>query len=65
MFDRYKAIATLIGDDIDTIVDGGYTGYLHDLLRYGMKGYDNFTDEELMEELDERDIPYKEASIDD
>lgn len=57
MFDRDKAIGELVGNDVDTIKnDDGW--YLSSILHSGFKGYDNYTDEELMQELAERDISY-------
>lgn len=55
MWDRTEAIDTLINDDMNTVEnDDGW--YLSSLLRNGFKGYENYTDEELMNELMERDI---------
>ena len=55
MFDRDYAIDELIQNDINTIQnDDGW--YLSSLLRSGFKGYGHYTDEELMQELQERDI---------
>ena len=55
MFDRTKAIDELINDDADIILgEGDY--FLYALLKDGFKGYANFTDEELMDELKERDM---------
>ena len=56
MWNRNKAIETLIGDDIDSVVNNGYTDSLWYILAEGFKGYNHFTDEELMNELIERDI---------
>ena len=57
MFDRFEAIDELINNDMNTIEnDDGW--YLSMLLRSGHKGYENYTDEELMQELTERDISY-------
>lgn len=60
MFDRNKAIELITDDDIDTIVDivaREHFCYLHHILVHGMKGYNNFTDEELMQELEARGFP--------
>ena len=55
MFDRTKAIDELINDDADIILgEGDY--FLYALLKDGFKGYANFTDKELMDELKERDM---------
>jgi hypothetical protein len=56
MFNRDDAIECLINDDIDSIVNGGYCDTLLMLLAEGFKGYNNFTDDELAQELNERDI---------
>jgi hypothetical protein len=55
MFNRDDAIDELINNDMNTIQnDDGW--YLSSLLRSGFKGYEYMTDEELMQELQERDI---------
>ena len=52
---RDNAIETLTSNDYDSIMnDGG--DYLYSLLCMGFKGYDNMTDEELEQELQDRDI---------
>jgi hypothetical protein len=56
MFDRDTAIECLINDDIDSIVNGGYCDTLLMLLAEGFKGYNNFTDDELAQELKERGL---------
>ena len=56
MWNRDKAIETLINDDIDSFTNGGYTDSIWYVLAEGFKGYNHFTDEELMNELIERDI---------
>lgn len=56
MFDREKAIDTLINDDIDSIMNSHYIDTLNFILESGFKGYRNFSDDELMQELQERDI---------
>lgn len=56
MFDRETATDRLIADDMDTILNHGYDNYLYDILVSGFKGYDNFSEEELIDELNERDI---------
>ena len=57
---RDNAIETLVSDDIDTILtsEGAYNDrfFLSALLTDGFKGYQNYTDEELEQELVERDI---------
>ena len=56
MWDREKAIDTLIEDDIDSIMNSHYIDTLNFILESGFKGYRNFSDDELMQELQERDI---------
>lgn len=65
MFDRTKAIDELIYNDIDTVAhfDGDY--YLEAILRNGFKGYINMTNEELIQELNERDISELFGDCDD
>lgn len=53
---RDNAIAELINDDINSIVEHGYTDTLQFILERGFKGYAHFTDNELEIELSERDI---------
>ena len=59
MFNREKAIAELVDNDFDTVM---YSDYGLELLRLildaGFKGYRAMTDEELMMELEQRDISY-------
>jgi len=61
-YDRSKAIEALIRDDIDSIIvsysDFGDTCYIDSILRSGHKGYEDMTDEEIIEELEGRDISY-------
>ena len=56
MFERDKAIEALIGDDIDSFTNGGYTDTIWYVLAEGFKGYNHFSDDELIKELQERDI---------
>lgn len=63
MFDRNLAIEELIACDMNTI--GNYPDYLDSILRYGHKGYNEYTDEELMEALEDRDISYLFGENDD
>lgn len=54
---REKAINKLIADDIDSVMTGhqdGDNSYLASLLLYGHKGYDDYTNDELSDELSER-----------
>ena len=54
-YNRDFCINELIMNDMNTIDnDGGW--YLSSILTDGFKGYNNFTDEELMQELRERDL---------
>jgi hypothetical protein len=64
MFDRDKAIETLISDDIDSF-NNGFEHGLAEILYSGFKGYENYTDEELMQELTERDISELFGECDD
>jgi hypothetical protein len=55
MFNRELAISELVDNDMDSIRnDDGW--YLSSILTNGFKGYTNMTDEELIEELNCRDI---------
>jgi hypothetical protein len=57
MFDRDEAIDELINNDMNTIQnDDGW--YLSSLLRSGFRGYEFMTDNELIQELTERDISH-------
>ena len=48
---RDSAIAELVSNDYNTIMNGG-DDYLYGLLSMGFKGYGHYTDEELMQELE-------------
>jgi hypothetical protein len=69
MFNRDNAIDELIQNDIHTIQDYalqyGDNDYLGSILRCGFKGYEHYTDEELMQELQERDISILFGECDD
>jgi len=60
MFDREQAIQELVDDDIDMIIkdyiEMNDLSVLAFILDDGFKGYRNYTDEQLMKELQERDI---------
>ena len=60
MFDRSKAIDAIISDDIDSIMvsknEFNDESYIDSILRVGHKGYEDYTDELLIEELKARDI---------
>ena len=58
MFDREKAIEALIDDDFDAIIKCGSYDYLCDILRTGHIGYDHLTDNQLVDECEERGISY-------
>ena len=62
MFNRELAIQELVDNDINSIIrdynemnDASVLAYI---LEEGFKGYINYTDEKLMQELKERDISY-------
>ena len=60
MSNRDKMIDRLIDDDIDTIftMKGEYNdeSLIAQMLYSGFKGYENYTDEQLVRELNEREI---------
>lgn len=59
MFDREKAIETLVDNDFDTVMNSDYgVELLRSILDSGFKGYRAMADEELMMELEQRDISY-------
>jgi hypothetical protein len=59
MFNREKAIAELVANDFDTVMNSDYgLEFLRLILDAGFKGYRAMTDEELMMELEQRDISY-------
>jgi len=55
MWDRAAAIETIIADDLNTLHECSDSS-IRSVLEWGFKGYYNMTDEELMNELMERDI---------
>jgi hypothetical protein len=55
-FDRATAIGRLVSCDMDTILNQHYDDYLYEMLLVGFKGYENLTEEELVDELLIRDI---------
>jgi hypothetical protein len=63
MFDRQKAIQELVDNDFSDIFNLGQSegAVLESILLNGFKGYDNFTDEELIRELNERLIAQEEV----
>lgn len=58
MFNRALAIQELVDNDFSDIFNLGESegSMLESILQYGFKGYHNFTDDELMYELEERGI---------
>jgi len=56
MFNRIKAIKELVQSDFDYIMSGNGAELLDSYLEYGFIGYDAFTDEQLIVELEQRDI---------
>ena len=68
MFDREKAIQELVDNDIDSIIQSynemGDLSVLAYMLDMGFRGYRNYTDEKLMQELQERDISYLFGEVD-
>lgn len=62
MFDRELAIQELVNNDINMIFSfkEQYNDeeYIAGILEFGFKGYTEYTDEELMVELEQRDISY-------
>ena len=64
-FDRVKAIETLVQNDTieyESLLTQEFFIYL---LMDGFKGYNNMTDEELMQECEDRDISYLIGECDD
>lgn len=56
---RVQIINKIIDDDISSIIQNNMEGddyYITSLLCNGIRGYFNYTDDELLEELEERDI---------
>ena len=51
-----NAIEKLVRDDVNTIISNNFedTIYLESILEIGFKGYINYTDKELEEELEEK-----------
>jgi len=52
---KQQAVETLVADDLDAMQNGFDEGFIS-VLRWGFQGYYNMTDEELEQELRERDI---------
>ena len=64
MFDREKVIDILVDDDFLDIGENDYS-FFEAILRDGWIGYENFTDDELIKECEERDISYLIGDNDD
>jgi hypothetical protein len=62
---RSAVIDTLVDIDWDSIIHMDSAELLNSYLRTGFKGYDNFTDEELQSELDNRGIKIESDFYDD
>jgi len=58
MFNRALAIQELVDNDFSDVFNLGESegSMLESILMHGFKGYNNFTDNELMYELEERGI---------
>ena len=56
MFDREQAIQKLVNLDYEYIMSGDGGEILDSYLMFGFKGYYEFTDEELMAEVDQRGV---------
>jgi len=65
MFKRDEVIRLLIEDDINSYVEHGHVDTLWFILERGFKGYAHFTDDELIQECNERDISYFVGEFED
>ena len=65
MFDRIKIIEGLVDADFQYIMSGDGAELLNSYLEFGFKGYNDFTDEELIAECEQRDISYLFGDDDD
>jgi hypothetical protein len=66
MFNRERAIEELVDNDFDTVMNSDYgVELLRSILDSGFKGYRAMTDDELMLELEQRDISYLYGEDDD
>ena len=52
---KQEMINRLIEDDLDTVYGHGSDG-VQSILNWGFKGYQNYTEEELTQEMNERDL---------
>ena len=61
VFNRQKAIDALVDDDLNFIMftDGqnGGVNHLRNILQFGHEGYEDYTDDELVMECLNRDMP--------
>ncbi len=58
VFNREKAIESLVDNDFDCIENtANGPEFLYSILRHGFQGYDTFTDDELVMECLNRDMP--------
>jgi len=64
MYDREQAIATLLDDDM-AMDPHELRKEFKRMLANGFAGYENMSDEELMQELSDRDISYLFGEDDD
>jgi len=53
---REVAVSALVDNDFDTIMSGDALELLNSYLMYGHKGYNDYTNDELVSELRERDM---------
>jgi hypothetical protein len=60
---KQQAVETLVADDLDAMRNG-FEDVAISVLRWGFQGYYNMTDEELEQELRERDISTVFGEID-
>ena len=66
MFDRELAIQELVDNDFDTVMNSDYgVELLRSILDSGFKGYRSMSDEELIMELEQRDISSNFGECDD
>jgi hypothetical protein len=65
MYNRERAIQELVNSDFEYIMSGDAAEILNSYLTYGFKGYFEFTDEELISELEQRDISSNFGEDDD
>ena len=56
MFDREKVVEAIVYHDFDSIVLNSAHDYLLGILKFGFRGFDDLSDEELIKECEDRDI---------